>query len=159
MFFLSLFLLYTKNLWNTEAKSSQIEIHLLRMAHKMQICDFLVEKYKSSKIFFVDSRKKSLGSLLFGRKSRVTVIVDFFGLSYNTNKRTQTQLEMCGLNYPKQLQTGYISHCVHKTCTLCLTTLYTKDCKTYSCLTCFLVLLNAGGGSCLSPSTSLELQS
>ena len=124
-------------------------------------CRSLTFQLKNTSLLkcFLDSREKSLGSLLFRRKSRVTVNIDFFGLSYNTNKRTQTQSEMCGPNYLKQLQTCYISQCVHKTCTLCLTTLYTKDCKTYPCLTCFLVLLNAGGRSFLSPSTSPELQS
>ena len=76
-----------------------------------------------------------------------------FGLSYNTNKSTQTQLEMCTPNYPKQLQTGCIRQYVRKT-PFAYTTLYTIACSTYSCLTCSWVLLNARGRSFLSSSSS-----
>ena len=49
-----------------------------QMAQKMQISDFSVNKYNFSK-FFVDSREKSLGSVLFSRDGRVTAnIYTFF---------------------------------------------------------------------------------
>ena len=62
-------------------------------------------------------------------------------LGLHAQKNQGGQVGRTAPNYPKQLQTSYISQCVHKTCTLCLTTLYTKEYTTYSSLTCFLVLL------------------
>ena len=65
----------------------------------------------------------------------------YMRLGLHAQKNQGGQVGRTAPNYPKQLQTSYISQCVHKTCTLCLTTLYTKEYTTYSSLTCFLVLL------------------
>ena len=48
----------------------------------MQISDFSVNKYNFSK-FFVDSREKSLGSVLFSRDGRVTANIYTFFLAYD----------------------------------------------------------------------------
>ena len=130
----------------------------------VHIFNFLVNKYKSSINFSRFSGKKILELVLFSRDVRVTKKINiFFWLRLKHQQKYSDSVGNVRTQLPKAA-----SNWLHKAVcanTLCLTTLYTEDCSTYSYLICFLLLLNARGRSFLSSSSpsssssSPELQS